>query len=82
MSDCQHWYCGLAPHTPMERSQAETEAMYEREDRWSREGFTPVDLMFMSGDMSTQNAQGSPGRTRLGCNRLVMPVFGEEVRDD
>ena len=32
MTGPEHWYCGLAPHTDMERRQAETEAAYAREE--------------------------------------------------
>ena len=33
MDNCRHWFCGLAPHTEMERLQAQVEAMYERDDQ-------------------------------------------------
>ena len=32
MNDSRHWFMGLAPGTWQERRQAETEAMYARED--------------------------------------------------
>ena len=36
MTGPEHWYCGRAPHTDMERRQAETEAAYAREEEAER----------------------------------------------
>ena len=36
MTGCEHWFSGRAPLTDMERRQAETEAMYAREEEAER----------------------------------------------